>query len=322
MQPESGVPAPADFPNQGGANRVPENPTLKMTHAKNCQAVKAALEKCGCECEPPKLRVKDVDFVVTPRGGDRFELKVCPRLYFIKKCCEEKPQLRIAFPDRRGNGPVCLYHHNDLLKQAEAIGKITHTVAWKRDGLFHQAPTPAWAYALSAFRVLASDPATASRPISSTPSTVREESVVETEFSRVSYEKLNARQKENHNFHKVAAIMADYGFNSMRLNDDWSGADFLAVHIDGETILRVQLKSALTIAKKYIGRNLRIAFPDGDGAYVFPHDEFVEEAGRQGKMIHAEAWKKENGLFQMSPTPKWARKFLAPYRLTPRTPKE
>ena len=42
---------------------------------------------------------------------------------------------------------------------------------------------------------------------------------------RVDYSKLNAKQKENFNFHKVAAALADYGYDSMRLNNDWEGAD-------------------------------------------------------------------------------------------------
>jgi hypothetical protein len=56
---------------------------------------------------------------------------------------------------------------------------------------------------------------------------------------------INSRQKENYNFLKVSAVLADYGFNTMRLSDDWQGADFIAVHIDGETFLKVQLKSRL-----------------------------------------------------------------------------
>lgn len=61
-------------------------------------------------------------------------------------------------------------------------------------------------------------------------------------FLRVAYGKLNARQKESYNFQKVAARMADNGFNCLRLTDDWQGADFIACHIDGETFLKVQLK--------------------------------------------------------------------------------
>jgi hypothetical protein len=52
-------------------------------------------------------------------------------------------------------------------------------------------------------------------------------------FERVSYEKLTARQQENFSFHKVAAHLADFGFNCMRLTDDWLGADFIALHNDG-----------------------------------------------------------------------------------------
>ena len=71
-------------------------------------------------------------------------------------------------------------------------------------------------------------------------------------FKKIGYKKLNMRQKENYNFHKVAAILADYGFVCIRLSDDWQGADFIAQHIDGATFLRVQLKSRLTIQKKYM----------------------------------------------------------------------
>jgi hypothetical protein len=44
-------------------------------------------------------------------------------------------------------------------------------------------------------------------------------------FERIPYDKLNARQKEDYNFHQVAARLAEYGYNSLRLNDDWLGAD-------------------------------------------------------------------------------------------------
>ena len=58
-------------------------------------------------------------------------------------------------------------------------------------------------------------------------------------FDRVPYEKLNSRQKENYNFAKVSARLADCGFNCLRLSDDWQGADFIACHIDKETFLKV-----------------------------------------------------------------------------------
>ena len=48
-------------------------------------------------------------------------------------------------------------------------------------------------------------------------------------FTKIKYSQLNSKQKENYNFHKVASALADYGYDSMRLNNDWQGADFIAV---------------------------------------------------------------------------------------------
>ena len=64
-------------------------------------------------------------------------------------------------------------------------------------------------------------------------------------------EGLNPKQKEIYNFQKIAAALADYGFNCIKLQDDWLGADFLAYHKDGSQTLRVQLKGRVTIDKKY-----------------------------------------------------------------------
>ena len=58
-------------------------------------------------------------------------------------------------------------------------------------------------------------------------------------LTRIQYKQLNARQKENYNYQKLAAILADYGFVTMRLSSDWQGADLIAQHIDGETFLKV-----------------------------------------------------------------------------------
>ena len=77
-------------------------------------------------------------------------------------------------------------------------------------------------------------------------------------FVPVDYMALNARQKELYNFYKISARLADYGFHSMWFSDDWQGADFLACHIDGMTVLRVQLKARMTIDKKYLGKGQHI----------------------------------------------------------------
>lgn len=89
------------------------------------------------------------------------------------------------------------------------------------------------------------------------------------ELKPIRYDDLNAKQKEIYNFQKIAAALADYGFNCIKLQDDWLGADFLAYHKDGSQTLRVQLKGRVTIDKKYLERDLYITFPfQEDGGRV------------------------------------------------------
>jgi hypothetical protein len=61
-------------------------------------------------------------------------------------------------------------------------------------------------------------------------------------WPRIRYAELNAKQKEIYNFQKVAALLAEYGFNCIKLADDWQGADFLAYHHHGDRTLKVQLR--------------------------------------------------------------------------------
>ncbi|AYF02361.1 hypothetical protein PY32053_02770 [Paracoccus yeei] len=131
-------------------------------------------------------------------------------------------------------------------------------------------------------------------------------------FDIIRFEALNAKQKEIYNFHKVAARLADYGYHSMWLSDDWQGADFLAVHVDGKTVLRVQLKSRLAIDKKYWGKDLHIAFRHGERVFVYPHDELVTWAiDRKHVGELTDAWDKK-GQWHWPKLPGWASAFLEP----------
>lgn len=107
------------------------------------------------------------------------------------------------------------------------------------------------------------------------------------QLTKIKYTDLNARQKESYNFHKISAVLANYGFNTIRLSDDWQGADFIAQHIDGEQFLKIQLKGRLTVDKKYIGKNIYICFCDSKQWYLYPHDDFL-------------AWLKTNSAFETS----------------------
>jgi len=78
------------------------------------------------------------------------------------------------------------------------------------------------------------------------------------DLTKVSYKDLNSKQKENYNYHKVAAALENYGYDSMRLNNDWEGADFISVK--GDDMIKIQLKGRFTLDKKYEKKDLYIAF--------------------------------------------------------------
>ena len=39
-------------------------------------------------------------------------------------------------------------------------------------------------------------------------------------MERIDYADLNNKEKESYNFHKIAAVLANYGYNSVWLTDD------------------------------------------------------------------------------------------------------
>ncbi len=134
-------------------------------------------------------------------------------------------------------------------------------------------------------------------------------------LQRIEYGKLNSRQKENYNFQKVAAALADYGFNCMWLNDDWQGADFIACHIYGAMFLKVQLKGRLTIDKKYYGKDIYIAFPKCKCKwYLYPHDEIQKQLLDLSLMEGSISWDK-NGGYSWPSIPKVVLPLLKQYAI-------
>ena len=120
------------------------------------------------------------------------------------------------------------------------------------------------------------------------------------DFKKVPYSKLNSKQKENFNFHKVAAALAEYGFNSMRLNDDWQGADFISVHIEGDEMLKIQLKGRFTISSKYIGKKIYVAYIENDVIKLYKHDEAIPLITEK-KLNHIN----DTGSYDWPKTPKY-----------------
>ena len=101
---------------------------------------------------------------------------------------------------------------------------------------------------------------------------------------RVKYEELNAREKETYNFQKVSAVLADYGFRTIRLSEDWESADFIALHNGGQRFLKVQLKGRLTFDTKYWDKQIYVCFPLEKEWFLYPHDEALLWGIRNGKI--------------------------------------
>ena len=138
---------------------------------------------------------------------------------------------------------------------------------------------------------------------------------MKTKLEHIHYTSLNSRQKENYNFQKVSGILADYGFSTVRLTQDWEGADFVAQHSDGVTFLKVQLKGRLTFKRDYIGKNLWMCFPDGKDVYLFPHDEVLDLILKSGRVMNETASWEKTGWYSWPQPPQWFKPNLEVYRL-------
>ena len=117
-------------------------------------------------------------------------------------------------------------------------------------------------------------------------------------FIKVNYRDLNSKQKENYNYHKVASALADYGYDSMRLNNDWEGADFIA--IKGDDMLKVQLKGRFTIDKKYVGKEIKVAFLENGIIKIYDHDSVVSSLA--DNIADSKSWK-TSGSYSWGQTP-------------------
>lgn len=97
-------------------------------------------------------------------------------------------------------------------------------------------------------------------------------------LKKIEFRKIkNSRQKESYNFQKVSAILADYGYTTMKLSDDWNGADFICQHWESGDFYKVQLKGPMTFCQKYIGKQIYLAFRANGNWYLADHDKLMME---------------------------------------------
>ena len=132
---------------------------------------------------------------------------------------------------------------------------------------------------------------------------------------------LNGRQKENHNAAKLSAVLADYGYFPMWLNDDYNGADLIAL-LEGEESMMIQLKSAPVIDRKYKG-DLWMAFPVSKAHQsvgcvgewcVIKHDDLVSVFAEMG-YTKSKSWTEDGDYSHPLPTSKKLLEKLRPYCL-------
>ena len=122
-------------------------------------------------------------------------------------------------------------------------------------------------------------------------------------FKRVEYTTLNSRQMETFNFQKVSGLLAEYGYATLRLTDDWNGADFLAVHVNGITTLRVQLKGRLTFRQKYMKKNLWLCFRYDGLVCLYPHDTLLTHTLKVTNIARTKSWLKPDGGYSFRTPP-------------------
>lgn len=132
-------------------------------------------------------------------------------------------------------------------------------------------------------------------------------------LKKIGYAELNSRQRENYNFAKLSAVLIDYGFITLRLSDDWQGADPIAQHLDGKTYLRVQLKGRLSFEKKYSGKDLYIAFCHKNEWYIYPHDEVLNKVLSENTIIGSTRSWIEDGCYSFPGLSKQMEKLLKGY---------
>jgi|TARA_R100000501_G_scaffold14680_2_gene26640 hypothetical protein len=116
------------------------------------------------------------------------------------------------------------------------------------------------------------------------------------------------------NRHFLTAKMMASGWSIyLPVYDD--GIDLLATRTDASHIIRVQLKSRWTIGRKYLARDIYMAFPDGAGGdwYLAPHADLVTMAGKMG-YTNTTSWQK--GGYSVARMPKRLREWMSAYRLS------
>ena len=87
----------------------------------------------------------------------------------------------------------------------------------------------------------------------------------------------------------VVSLALEQGFNAFLPVYD-GGVDFILFNEEKNVVRKVQLKGRWTIDKKYIGRDIWMAFPIDGRWYLMPHDLMLQHAEADGQTLQSASW--------------------------------
>ena len=106
--------------------------------------------------------------------------------------------------------------------------------------------------------------------------------------------RLSARSIEKMNCLKLTTLALGEGYVAYLPVVD-EGIDLILYREKPLELRKVQLKARWTIAKKYLCRDIWIAFPEDENWYMAPHDEMLEIAKKLRFAIGTSCWDKPTG---------------------------
>lgn len=113
--------------------------------------------------------------------------------------------------------------------------------------------------------------------------------------------------------HRISPIFLDDGFIPFLPEFD-TGIDLIIYREKDDLTIKLQLKSRWTINRKYLGRNLAIAFPSDEGFYLAPHDALFAFSKDNTNYLKTQSWL-VSGQYHTRTLSQVLRRQFAPYLL-------
>ncbi|MBW9115834.1 hypothetical protein JNB88_19555 [Rhizobium cauense] len=113
--------------------------------------------------------------------------------------------------------------------------------------------------------------------------------------------------------YKFAPVFLDGGFIPFVPEFD-TGVDLIIYREEIDLLIKIQFKSRWTIDRKYMKRNIGIAFPVGEGLYLVPHDEFVEHIENNTTYLTSRSWM-DDGIYHGKRHSAKLLEYLKPFKL-------